>query len=521
MTSPRPFHRRVVLNTIASGAGNAWAMVVALVSVPLLLAGLGSTAFGLYALLLTFSAVSGWFSLADLGVWTATTRMVASSTSVGDHHEATQVARTALVTVALVGLAGAALFAVVGSAALPTLFHAPDRLAADLRAAIGFFSVTIVLDLATETAQACLEGYQRVDLSRASDAFRRFLFAGATCTAALTGGGLRGVAIAGAAAAALGAVVGLWLLRPFLVTRFAHRDPFALRAGALLRAGRTVAVLRPLGVIERTMNRTIVGIVLGPAAVTFVEIATQVQNGADAVLSASSYAVVPTASWLGARAETVKVRDMLLRGTKYAVAITGFVSVLGMFLAAPAMRVWVGSAAGASSGLAVLGLVSVLMVAPIAVGSNLLLGLDRASAILRAAGAAIVVNGVASLVLVHVVGAAGAFVATLAANLVVVPMLVRSFLRVAGVPVREFLRRALLPSLLPLAALAGTTGIVVATNLGDVATVVIGAVLGTAMFVIAARVTVLSPSELRELGGALARPRSTIRGEALEGVSVA
>jgi O-antigen/teichoic acid export membrane protein len=485
LTPPRPFHRRVVRNTVASGAGNAWAMAVAVVSVPLLLTGLGSTAFGLYALLLTFSAVSGWFSLADFGVWTATTRLVAASTSVGDEEEATEIARTAMATVTLLGVAGAALFAFVGSATLPAIFHAPARLADDLRVAIAVFSGTIVLDLVTETAQACLEGYQRVDLSRASDAFRRFLFATATCGVALAGGGLRGVAFAGAGAAAVGAVVTLVGLRARLVSRHEHRDPFGARAGALLRSGRTVAVLRPLGVIERTMNRTVVGVVLGPIAVTFVELATQVQNGADAVLSASSYAVVPTASWLDARADHAKVREMLLRGTKYAVACTGFVSVVGMLLAEPAMRLWVGAAAAhSSSGLAVLGLVSVLMVAPIAVGSNLLLGLDRAHAILRAAAAAIVVNLVASLVLVHLIGTPGAFVATLLANLVVIPLLIRSFLRVGEVRFRDFARRALLPSVVPLGALTVTTGIVVLAPFGDLMTVVAGSVLGAAAAVV-------------------------------------
>jgi O-antigen/teichoic acid export membrane protein len=64
-----------------------------------------------------------------------------------------------------------------------------------------------------------------------------------------------------------------------------------------------VAVLRPLGVLHRTIDRVVVGSVLGPSAVALVEIATQMMNGADAILSAMSYAVLPSAAWLRARGD--------------------------------------------------------------------------------------------------------------------------------------------------------------------------------------------------------------------------
>jgi len=496
-------------------------MAVALVSVPLLLTGLGTTAFGLYTLLLTFSAVNGWFSLVDLGMWTAATREIAAEASRGDHDEATEIARTVLVGVPVVGAAVAVVFAIAGSRWLPEAFHTPAALVADLQFAIVLFAGTIVLDLVTGTAESCLEGYQRVDLSRGCDALRRALFAAATVATALAGGGLRGVAVAGIAAAAAGALVTLVVLRPHLVHRSRSRDTFARRFSSLLRAGRTVAVLRPLGVVERTMNRTVVGVLLGPAAVTAVEIATQVQNGADAVLSASSYAVVPSASWLGARRDDATLRALVLRGTKYAVAVTGCVAVLGMLLVAPALRLWVGAAAaGHSETLAVLGLISVLMVAPMAVGSNLLLGVNRTGAILRAAAAAIVVNLGASLVLVDRIGAAGAFVATLAANCVVVPLLMRSFLRCVDVPLGRFLRRAVLPSVFPLVAMTIAVLPVVLGPFGDAVTVAVGAVLGVLVFALTARATLVSRDETRELLGALRRPAPAHRVDVLEGVSV-
>ncbi len=480
-------------------------MVVALATVPFLLSGLGIRAFGTYALLLTFSAVSGWFSLIDLGVWTATTRDLAAAASAEDSDATGNIVRASMAAVGLTGLVGAGLFGIFGPMVLPTVFRTPEPLVADLRFAIVIFAVTIGFDLVTGTAQACLEGFQRIDLSRAGDAIRRGVTGVATAVVAVGGGGLRGVAVAGLGAAVLGTVVTSVMLWPRVAPSGPRPVPLRRRMAVLYRSGRAVAVLRPLGLVERAMNRTIIGVVLGPAAVTLVELASQVQNGADAVLSASSYAVVPASSWLHAWSDHRQLRELVLRGTKYAVFATAAVSVLGIMLAGPMMRLWVGHVGSEAVGLARLGLLSTIMVAPIAVGSNLLLGTSRTNAILRAAAAAIVVNLGASLLLVHLIGSAGAFVGTLIANLVVVPMIVAAFLSATGIRVGEFVRSALLPSIVPVSAAALAVSAVLVGGWSDAVTVAVGAPVGLAVVVGMARWTLASPAELRELAGAFVR----------------
>ena len=76
------------------------------------------------------------------------------------------------------------------------------------------------------------------------------------------------------------------------------------------REGRSVLLTDPRRLdkqrLPRTVDRFVVGVLLGPGAVSLVEIATQLQNGADAVLSASSYAVVPGAAHLDAHGDRMK-----------------------------------------------------------------------------------------------------------------------------------------------------------------------------------------------------------------------
>ncbi len=488
----------MLLNTAWTGAANFWAMVLALVTLPLLLRGLGPAAFGTWALLQTFSAITGWLSLVDLGVGTAATREIAGRASLDDDRGVAAGIASALACYASLGLFFAAVLAAVGPYVLPGLFNTPPDLMADLQVAVVVFAVQVLVDLLTEGVEACLEGLQRVDLSRAVDACRRTVVAVATSVVALAGGGLRGVAVASLAASGSGLVVGAVVLgRRLPPARWLRPSFHEIRA--LVAYGRTVAVLQPLGVIHRMMDRLIVGAVLGPSAVTLVEIATQVQNGAEAILSASSYSVVPTSSWLRARGDEGSLKELLETGTRYALLVTFPVVALAALLADPLVRLWVGPAYSAAAGLAGVALLYTALTAPLQVGSNLLMGVGRANAILRAAAAAVVVNFVASLLLVHVVGIVGVLLGSLIGAALLIPMLGRSMLAEVGVTARAFLRASVLPVLAAVVPLALATGAVVALPLDDWPTVVLGSVAGGAAYVLTASRVALEPGELRKL----------------------
>ena len=500
----RPFRRRVLVNTASTGAGNVWAMVVTLVALPLMLQGLGADAFGTWVLLCTFSAINGWISLADLGVSTASTRAVAESASLSEVRGIATRVGSSLLLFSILALLSAVLMATIGRRWLPTLFGTPDALVADLQFAIVVFAAQLVPDLLTVSATSALEGLQRVDLSRAVDAVRRTSVAAATAAAALGGLGLRGVAVTSLAMSAVGAVLALAVLWAKLPDRHLAADRREMRA--LLAYGKTVAVLRPFGVIQRMMDRLIVGAVLGPAPVALVEIATQIQNGADAVLSASSYAVIPGASWLRARGDSHTLRELLVTGTKYSLLATLPFVTAPAILAGPLVQVWVGPEFAAAAGLAVVGLLYVAMTAPFAVGSNLLVGTGRAGAVLRAVTLAVTVNLVASAVLVRQIGTVGAFVGTLIGTVVLVIPLSRSALGEVGVSRSQFWRAAVRPSVAPNVALAVVAGVTVLAPLSDLATLLVGGGLGLIAYGLVAWHWSFSREELRGLRSTMARP---------------
>lgn len=507
MTSPprhRPFRRRLLINTATTGVANLWAMVIAIVSLPLLLRGLGAEGFGLWVLLQTFSAFNGWLSLGDLGLATATPRFVAEAGAEDDDGRRRALIRTSVTSFALLGMLWAALLALLGPWLLPMLFDVSDSMRSSFGQAVVIVAVTAAVDQTTRGCHACLEGLQRVDLSRWGDVVRRTAAIGGATVAAVTTGSLATTALAAFAGSLVGLAFTITALHRVAPVRLLGIE--ALAARQLFSYGRTVAALRPIGVIHRMMDRVIVGIILGPSAVTVVEIATQVQNGAEAVLSASSYAVVPGAAHVEARGDRHTLQDLLLTGTKYSLLATMPFVIGPALLAVPLLTVWIGGEATQAAGPVVLALAYVAATAPLQVGSNLLLGTGRAGAVLKAAGASIVVNLALSLILIDSLGVSGVFIATLISGLVLVPILGRAVLEAAETDARTFIRSAVLPVVPPAVALGVAVGAVSALEVEPLATLVLVVALGAPTYLVMAMRSGFDPGELRDLRAVLARP---------------
>ena len=118
-----------------------------------------------------------------------------------------------------------------------------------------------------------------------------------------------------------------------------------------------------------------------------------------------------------------------------------------------------------AAGLASVAVISTMLAAPLQVGTNVLIGVGRASTVLRAATVSIAVNIALSLVLVNAVGAVGAFQATIVAGLVLFPLVGRPLMKYVELDVREIFVRSIVPGATPSAILAVGFALVLALDL--------------------------------------------------------
>src|SRR5918998_2593407 len=108
MSEPAPSNltsgRLLARNTIFNFAGQAAPLLVALVAIPLLIEGLGTDRFGVLTLAWI---VIGYFSLFDLGLGRALTKLVAERLGTGREDEVPDLVWTGLALMIALGLAGA------------------------------------------------------------------------------------------------------------------------------------------------------------------------------------------------------------------------------------------------------------------------------------------------------------------------------------------------------------------------------------------------------------------------------
>lgn len=462
---------RVVRNTLANGLGTFSGVAISLILTPFLIHGFGEAAFGVWALALSISFLGGYASLADLGIEGAAARYVAEARSDQDADRLNRVVSTAMAVFSGVALLITPLLVLLAGP-LVDLFDVTGDLRDDAVLCFALVAAQLAFELPARVFFAVLEGAQRFTLYQVIE-FVRAIAQAALFTTALVldlgigalGGGL---ALSSLVVLALGAwlarrtVPGL-SVRPRLVRRDVFRD--------LMQFGGSLLFIRLTGVIYRQMDKAIIGLAMGTRFVTTYEIANRIHAGAAMVQSVAASALLPAAAYQRAHAEVL--RELYLRGSSYATAVSLPVTVAAFIFAEPLVRTWVGKDLTEAAGPTRLFLVYLIFVVTHLVGSAMVVALGRVRFVMLVGAANLVVNLVISLILVDPLGIEGVIIGTLVGQaLAWVPLLVH-FLREFEVPLRTWARRVVLPNLpgllaqaaaaAPLLALASLT-----SNLGVV-----------------------------------------------------
>jgi O-antigen/teichoic acid export membrane protein len=253
------------------------------------------------------------------------------------------------------------------------------------------------------------------------------------------------------------------------------------------------------GVLTATMNKIIVGVFLGPAVVAVVEIAEQVQAGADAILAAVTSAVMTSASWLNARKGDQELAELVIRGVKYSLLVSFSTGAGAMVLISPLIGVWVGHQYNAVIPLAIAALACSMITAPVQVPVIILRGTGQVSSILKPYVIATLVNVMATIILVKWIGAIGAFIATIAVIPIYLVPVFQQISRRMRVQFDVLLSRSITPATVPTMVMVVAVATVAAVLHDDWAKAGVGVATGAIVFFFTARITAISTVEMREL----------------------
>ena len=150
--------RLLARNSLWNLFGQLLPMVVAVVTIPLLIRGLGVARFGVLSLAWI---VIGYFSLFDMGIGRALTKLVADKIGAGAQHHIPQLAWTALFLMLLLGVFSG----LITSMLTPLLVHRLLKVPAELQreTLYGFYLLALSIPMVTVTSgwRGMLEAQQR------------------------------------------------------------------------------------------------------------------------------------------------------------------------------------------------------------------------------------------------------------------------------------------------------------------------------------------------------------------------
>lgn len=437
---PGSAERHVARGALVQQVAQVFGTLVMLGVITLLGRTLTLSEFGVYGLLIS---VAGYLLIIQLSVEAAAVRAISSRTADADRATAYG---TAFAIYSVLGVAAGALIA-GGGLGLVAVLGIDQELKDDASTAVLVLGLVTVLGWPMKVFQDALRSYQlfgRAALGEmagyATVGILMVLFVelDAPLWALIAVGG------------ALPALIGLWCAviasaralpwpRPQRADRAEARSMLAV-AWQLFLAGITDIVIYSL-------DRVILAAYRSPAAVGLYEGAVRPHNVIRQLHGSLVLTVVPVASGYIADDDEYRVRELLLRGTRYVLAIVAPVTVALMVVSAPLLEVWLGERfREAAPALAILA--SYWLIGGNAgVASAMLLAVGRVRQLAWYAWLVAGVNFVLALVLTPLFGLEGVALAIAVPYFALFPIFF-SFVRAAfpTATLRDFAREAWVPT---------------------------------------------------------------------------
>lgn len=320
-------------NTLINLVGAIVPMAVMLITVPLYLAQLGEARYGVLALVWL---VLGYFSFLEMGLGKATANQIAKAHDATDD-ERSEIFWTALMINAAMGTIAASILWLAGDYLLSSVLKMPDDLRQEAVAALPWMITTLPLALVSSVLNGALEGRNRFLTVNLLQVVSNTVFQVAPlAVASLYGPSLEVVipaAVLSRAAMNLPFLIACRRAVPFTL----HPSFSLMRAKSLFSYGGWVAVTGVVSPIMETLDRFLIGVLLGAKAVTHYTIAYQLATKFRILPASLSRALFPRFS-----ADSANAGDMAIESFSTLIAIMTPLTALGVLLVGPFLAIWVG-----------------------------------------------------------------------------------------------------------------------------------------------------------------------------------
>jgi O-antigen/teichoic acid export membrane protein len=437
---------QVALGTAINYAGRLINLGVWFVLTPIILSHLGTTEYGLWALVASFVAYG---SLADLGIGQAITKYVAEYRARGDNDTASQLISTALVLYCVLAVVVVAIAALIAPF-VPDVIKVPRNAHATTSWLVVLTAVGVAVQLPSNCAIAVLRGLNRYDYINLIGTFAFLNLGIGIIVILLLGGKVLAITALAVPVTLLWLAPTIWLIhRSAPELRFGFHGAQRRHARRVLLFGSALFGIQVAQVVKLQSDEFVIGATLPVRAVSPYSVARKLSGLPGQLTSQFVIVLLPLASRMHAEGDAGMLREIYLAGMRLTIAMFSVVGGALIIFAHPFLLAWVPKAAG-SADIVVLLTIAALLEALIAPVSQALQGMNRHQPLVIFALASAVLNLALSIALIGPLGVRGVALGTLIATFLEAAVVLPFGARVLAVHAGDVLRRVLIPGLLPL-----------------------------------------------------------------------
>jgi O-antigen/teichoic acid export membrane protein len=330
--------KRVARNIGWNLASQLWLVILTLAITPYVVHHLHVDLYGLFTLLLAFTA---YFAMLDLGFGYATTKYVAEFRARGDVDAVQKIASTSLSAYLVLAVAGGVGLAAISPLLVEHVLAVPERLQPLAQTGFLLASLSFSLTMTLQALQAFPNALQRMDLTT-----RRAIAIATASTLGIVGvlavgRGLLAILVVQVVVNAAG-VLAFFLLARRLLPEVRLRPGFD---GATFRMLARFSLLKFANNVSTNtvmqIDKVLVGALVSLGAVGFYFVPLQLAQRLTTVVGAVAVAFLPAASALHGRADRERLVELYLRATKV-VAVLGLpLAALLVVFAHPILEFWI------------------------------------------------------------------------------------------------------------------------------------------------------------------------------------
>jgi O-antigen/teichoic acid export membrane protein len=331
---------RFASNVIFSGLGRGWAAGISIVVVPVVVHGIGTSAYGIYALV---TVLIGYVASLDFGLTAAVVRSVARYWAAGDTRAIERVVGTAFSLLIGFGLVGGIALYLLGPLAADALFHIPASLRADAGFAFRVAGIGFAFNMVLIVFASIVQGLQRFDIFASRAVMLSTVNAVVQIGAVTLGGGLRWLVVLTIATGVLSLVIFLAAARR-LLPGVSFRPRLNRPAiSELAGFGLFRFLNQASGQVTFQLDLVIIGIFQPIAAVAYYSVPLAVTQKFHLIEDSVASAYFPAAVEIHSRGDRERAFALYQSAFKVVFVIMAFLIVVCVGYASPILNVWVGS----------------------------------------------------------------------------------------------------------------------------------------------------------------------------------